>query len=243
MKKQVCLVAAGSLAVSGCMIPPVWAPMEGGPELRAVDGGADYYGRFDISLPSSPDYFPVAVWLESVIEPGDIDRDRQMGLNTYAGLTRNSNMSQVIEEGAYAITEWAAEGASGYMLSDEVDMWGGPGSAPWSGRYPAEGDICEPTTARCGFTVQQTLLEPVPPRALVYSNYGKGVTFWELDAEARRFVNEFQSVVSADNYWFTDPGICGPSEGGAALNRSTELPSEELRLDGGAGTRPGRPGR
>ncbi len=38
-----------------------------------------------------------------------------------------------------------------------------------------------------------------------YANYTKNVLIWYSDAEAARFVNEFQQVVSADLYWFTDP--------------------------------------
>jgi hypothetical protein len=49
------------------------------------------------------------------------------------------------------------------------------------------------------------------------ANYGKGVTFWESDRDAATFVNRFQDVVSADNYWFTDPNICRSSEGGRLL--------------------------
>ena len=41
-------------------------------------------------------------------------------------------------------------------------------------------------------------------RRLRYNNYGKGVMFWETNAEAARFVNA-QHVTSVDRYWFTDP--------------------------------------
>ena len=33
----------------------------------------------------------------------------------------------------------------------------------------------------------------------------QGRAFWETDAEAARFVNDFQEIVSTDHYWFTDP--------------------------------------
>ena len=64
-----------------------------------------------------------------------------------------------------------------------------------------------------------------------YSNYGKGVMFWETDAEAERFVNDFQDVTSADTYWFTDPNIDSQWEGGALLNGATRpLTDAETRL-------------
>ncbi len=63
---------------------------------------------------------------------------------------------------------------------------------------------------------------------MTLANYGKGVIFWESDAEAKRFVNEFQDVTSQDTYWFTDPNICGASEGGALL-RSDGKPLTEAQ--------------
>ena len=51
-----------------------------------------------------------------------------------------------------------------------------------------------------------------------YNNYGKGVMFWETNAQAARFVNDFQQVVSTDIYWFTDPNV---SRGSKAASCST----------------------
>lgn len=65
---------------------------------------------------------------------------------------------------------------------------------------------------------------------MVYANFGKGVTFWWSDSEARRFVNGPVDVVSADNYWFTDPNICGATEGGTLLEEPRALTEEECRL-------------
>jgi hypothetical protein len=41
-----------------------------------------------------------------------------------------------------------------------------------------------------------------------YANYGKGITFWETDEEADRFVNVYTDATSADTYWYTDPFVC-----------------------------------
>jgi hypothetical protein len=59
-----------------------------------------------------------------------------------------------------------------------------------------------------------------------FSNYGKGVTFWETNAEASRFVNEFQHVLSVDNYWFTDENICSEGEGGSLFTPPRRLPPD-----------------
>jgi hypothetical protein len=53
-----------------------------------------------------------------------------------------------------------------------------------------------------------------------YTNYGKGVTFWETDEQARVFVDQFQDIVSVDNYWFTDPDICSQWQGAKLVNGS-----------------------
>ena len=85
---------------------------------------------------------------------------------------------------------------AGWLLSDETDM---------------QVDAPE------GFAKLRSLKARMPREdgRLHYNNFGKGVTFWNTDAEASRYVSGFQDVVSADNYWFTDDAICGHSEGGA----------------------------
>jgi hypothetical protein len=103
----------------------------------------------------------------------------------------------------------------GWFVNDEADMWGGPGFAAWTGQYPGQGNICRPSSATCGYTIQQKLIRGLPvDHRFRYANYGKGVTFWETDVQAARFVNRFQDVVSADNYWFTDDTICIFNQGG-----------------------------
>jgi hypothetical protein len=200
-----------------------------GAKLRGVDGGTGYYRKFSPALPTDPSFFPVAVWFESVLGKGDVDTDRDAGLNTYLELTRDSDRGVVRAAGMYAITSGPHEAGPetvGWLLPDEVDMWGGPGAATWTGRYPGEGDVCQPADAKCGYTVQQKVRAGLPGDGrLRFSNYGKGVAFWQNDSEASKFVNEFQDVLSADTYWFTDLNICGVSEG-AAFFDVARLPAD-----------------
>jgi len=60
-----------------------------------------------------------------------------------------------------------------------------------------------------------------------YANYGKGVVFWETDAEAARFVNDFQQLTSADVYFYTDGDACQASQGGRLLGLGRSLTSAE----------------
>ncbi|BCW58936.1 hypothetical protein [Arthrobacter sp. StoSoilB20] len=200
------------------------------PVLRDVDGGPDYYGKFTNSLPTDPSFFPIGVWLESVLDRGNTAMDAAAGLNTYVELTGNSDVQLIKDAGMYALPTFRHDAAAGFVLSDEVDMWAGPGDARWTGKYPGEGAPCFPAGTPCGYTIQKERRATAPQGALLYSNYGKGVTFWESDEEAHGFIRGVQDVVSADNYWFTDPNICGKGEGGAIIGYTRDLTREECRL-------------
>jgi hypothetical protein len=190
--------------------------------LHQVDGGARYYAKFSPSLPTNPSFFPVGVFLAAVNNKAEIASDQAAGLNTYVTLTTNSNFSLVGSSGMYLISNRPSAGGKetvGWYVNDEADMWAGPGNAVWTGKSPtkphAKGATCEPASAACGYTTQQDVIKALPrDHRFKYANYGKGVTFWETDAQAAQFVNDYQNVVSADNYWFTDDSICLASEGG-----------------------------
>jgi hypothetical protein len=182
----------------------------GQPKLRPVDGGADYYARFSHGLPADPSYFPIGVWFESVVDTAGIAKDKDVGINTYVALTADSDMRLLAANGMKAILqygEWhgraAAPGAEvicGWLLSDEIDMQQGPRTGPQTlakllGQMPRDGRIR-------------------------FNNYGKGVLFWETPAEAARFVNEFQDIVSVDAYWFTDNDLRTQYQGGAMFAKS-----------------------
>ena len=207
-------------------------PATASPKIRDVDGGSTFYDRFTNGLPSTADFFPIGVWFESVTQPEDAATDHAAGLNTYVELTANTDPSLIEAAGMHAI--WGSrpdsKAVAGYLTSDEVDMWGGPGSAEWTGHYPGQGDVCSPADSRCGYSVMEKVVQAAAPTQMKFTNYGKGVTFWESDDEAGRFVNEYQDVVSADNYWFTDPAICDASQGGALVGDGSPLPESECRL-------------
>lgn len=237
-----CFAAGALVTLAGCTGPSPEREDAGSPEATTTaedvrrpyveqpDGGLDYYARFPGGLPSGPDDLPMALWLSSVTDPTQGAHERSLGLNLYAGLTPDSSLRFLDPSSQRALTDWPDPASAGFVLSDEVDMWAGPGSAEWTGNYPGQGPICAGVDTRCGYTVQETLRAALPADPMVYANFGKGVTFWESDAEARGFVNGPVDVVSADNYWFTDPNICGPSEGGTMLESPRRLTEQECRL-------------
>jgi hypothetical protein len=225
------VAAAGVLAVAACAPFPSDPPAQDQPTWRAVDGGAGYYAQFAPSVPQAPEYFPVGVWLESLTDPGNVQLDQQAGITTYVELTEDSDLSLLEGTGAVALTGRDDPLADGFVLADEADMWAGAGDAGWTGLWPGQGEVCAPVgdVTACGYTVQDTIRSRLPGNGLMYANYGKGVAFWLSDDEAARFVNDFQDVVSVDTYWFTDPNICGASEGGALLAGGRELTADECR--------------
>ncbi|AIY03619.1 hypothetical protein ART_4020 [Arthrobacter sp. PAMC 25486] len=208
---------------------PPTGTLPAGVTVRGVDGGVGYYEKFNNPLPSSADNFPVGVWYESLLSAKDTELDKAAGLNTYVELTSNSNATLATQAGMNTITSWNAPGQSGTLLPDEVDMWAGPGSGAWTGNWPGQGDICMPANAQCGYTIQTAQKAAAVTGSMLYANYGKGVTFWESDAQAAKFVNDYPDLVSADNYWFTDPNICGVSEGGTLVSPQRELTQDECR--------------
>lgn len=162
--------------------------------LRPVDGGVDYYAKFSHSLPSDPWYFPIGVWLDSVMSRSDIAKDKSAGVNLYVGVAdpEGSNLRLLRAHGQKALigsderTRFAGIGSetAGWLLTDEIDMTDGPRA-------------CRGRLRR----VKSGL--PADGRAR-YNNYGKGVLLWETAAQAACFV-EAQHLLSSDLYWFTDP--------------------------------------
>ncbi|WP_204012994.1 hypothetical protein [Sphaerimonospora thailandensis] len=194
-------------------------------ELRlpriAWEGGPAYYEKFRVAKDAGwgkSSFFPIGVWFESVGTDEDVVTDKAAGINTYVELTENSDMNLVRAHGLYALTSKPLKGVGsesvGWLITDEADMWGGPGDGVWTGRFPGEGEICDPQDARCGYTAMRTLKDRLPKGdgRFFYANYGKGVQVWATTQEAAKFVNSYTDVASADMYWYTDIGICSESQ-------------------------------
>ncbi len=217
--------------------PAESAPTErGGPlDLPLVpwEGGPAYYEKFGPARAAGltdPGFFPIGVWFESVLSGAEVARDKAAGLNTYVELTSNSDIGVVRRGGMKALVSerfaGLGEESVGWLLTDEPDMWAGPGSGRWTGKSPGKGKVCA-TEEPCGYDVlrQLTKLFPEKDGRLRYANYGKGVMFWESDDEAAEFVNAWTDVVSADIYWYTDPGVCTSHSEGRALG----VPADKCR--------------
>jgi Domain of unknown function (DUF4082)/Bacterial Ig domain len=197
------------------------------------EGGPSYYAPFspaDTSPFINNDFFPIAVWAESVLAQGNVDLDKGAGLNTYLEMTADTDLSIVRDNGMQnisgEITGYGSE-TVGWMVSDEVDMWGGAGDGAWTGNFPGDGDICNPTNDPCGYTIMDTLLAAFPADTRFrFANFGKGVVAWYGDADAERFVNDYTDAAAADMYFYTDPFMCDPGNDGES---NLGIPSAKCR--------------
>ena len=183
-----------------------------GVELREPDGS------YPTGLPNDPTFFPIGVWLETVIDPSQVAMDRSVGLNLYVALAHDEVADlDAIEAGGMHLLlqadEWADDpradhpAVDGWLVYDEADLMYRAGWDEWTGT--AGWNTCTPTQdegGQCGYTVMEHYNDQVPPGALRYANYGLDVLHWETDDEADVFINHgFQDVVSADDYAFTHP--------------------------------------
>ena len=166
--------------------------------LVPVDGGPNYYSQFSSSLPSSPSFFPVGVWFESVHSQSDVNLDKGAGLNTYEILTTDSDLNLVRSNGMHLVSGFddrypapIGTETNAWFLADEIDM-----------RESASQAVADLTSYK-NFNQDGRM---------TVTNYGKGVEFWMNDTDAARLVNFPTDVVSADTYFFTDPNIAGQSE-------------------------------
>jgi hypothetical protein len=100
---------------------------------------------------------------------------------------------------------------AGWVLTDEIDMQ----QANASGAAAARSQL-------------SSILAGLPSDGrLRYTNYGKGVIFWNSDSDAEQYVNDFQQVVSTDVYWFTDAEVCTETQGGSLFGLGRDLTSAE----------------
>jgi hypothetical protein len=187
------------------------------PTLEQVDGGPGYFGRFSNALPSRASYFPIAVWFAGVRSQADIRSDKAAGLNTYVVLTGDTNLSLLRRNGMKAFlqrSEWSSartigSETAGWELRDEIDMQMHPDA---------------------GYAELRRAVNELPAdRRLSYNNFGKGVMFWETDAQASRYVNAVD-LRSDDIYWFTDANVCtSSSEGPKFFGVTRALTDAECR--------------
>ncbi len=175
------------------------------------DGGANYYGQFSNSLPTSADYFPIGVWGAYNQTQANRDLDAQVGINLYVWAADSGFYDQIRTDGRFqtlnTLDSPGGTEQAGWVLDDEIDMTVGPSGCS---------------------TIQQRQASITDGRA-GYANYGKGIfPGWETDAQFRCFV-EAQDLQSDDIYWFSDPNVCDSQAEGASLFGVADITETQCR--------------
>ena len=127
----------------------------------------------------APTFFPIAVWGSYAHEVANVAEDKAVGINTYvwvadqsAGVhAQHSERRAARDSRPSSAGEHSAAETAGWLLDDEV-------------RH-ADRRLDLPVA-------QRTAVKASIGRAdgrFYYSNYGKGVIFWETDAQAACCVN------------------------------------------------------
>jgi hypothetical protein len=194
-----------------------------GVKLREPDGS------YPTGLPNDPTFFPIGVWLETVINSSQVAMDRSVGLNVYVALAHDdvADLDAIEASGMHLLLqadEWADDpradhpAVDGWLVYDEADLMYRAGWDQWTGS--PGWNTCTPIQdegGRCGYTVMEHYNDQVPRGALRYANYGLDVLHFETDDEAEVFINQggFQDVVSADDYAFTRPDTSASDRRGA----------------------------
>jgi hypothetical protein len=78
-------------------------------EYEAWFGGPEYYSKWSNGPSSDPDYFPIAVWLQS---PGNAIKYKNIGINLYIGLWQGPTESQLSELTAAGMNVIAAQNST-----------------------------------------------------------------------------------------------------------------------------------
>jgi hypothetical protein len=204
--------------------------------LRAIDGGISYFSKLSAGSAWLDGHMLLGAWLEQPQTGTEVGYDAATGDNIYWNLAGNAGHDRVdynvIRAGGMHVSAPDATANSGSETvaadgNDESDMNFGPG---WNG-YTGTGytpSSCIPSGSQCGYTVDSRYFNAHP--GVVHQGYGKGVLFWETDAQAAQFL-KFSSILSADSYWMTDGDLSVASQGGCAL-----LPSSSTVCGGGGGS-------
>ena len=114
--------------------------MPAGVTLREVDGGPTYFARWPNTLPSDPSFFPIAVWLQCLAEPGDATLFANAGINVFNAICENSNFN-LVPENMHVLAQFELNDIpshpriDGRLLGDEADMMFGPGQDAWNGTW------------------------------------------------------------------------------------------------------------
>jgi hypothetical protein len=226
--------ADGATSATSANSAVVASSGSGDVKLQQIDGGPGYFAHFGAASAWMDDHILVGGWLEQPQSANDVSSSVAMGDNFYWNLSDGSVDYDVIRAGGMHLSAPSRDATSGsesvmYDGNDEDDMNFGPGSNGWIDDGIYNQTACIPTGSQCGYTASARTYNSFSPAA-VHQGYGKGVLFWDTDAQAAKFLT-YTDVPSADSYWMTDTDLQYPSQGGCAL-----LPGSPTACGNGSGS-------
>ena len=229
-----------------------------GVTLRQIDGGPNYYAHIDPASAWMDQHIMVGAWLEQPLTATEVGYDVAMGNNIYWNLAGNPLDTKdcgghqpcrvnfnVIRDARMHVSAPDVTSASGsetvaYEGSDEADMTFGSGFNGWNPEGAYNQNSCIPAGSSCGYTAASFFYSGRPAsygspgypvgRKPIIQGFGKGVLFWETEAQAAKFLS-YSDTLSADSYWMTDTELGLPSQGGCVL-----LPDSPTACGGGGGS-------
>ena len=227
-----------------------------GVTLRQLDGGPHYYAHIARGSAWMDQHIMLGAWMEQPLSAAEVRYDVAMGNNIYWNLAGspldtkdcggrpcrvNYNVIRAVGMHASApdVTRRSGSETVAYEGADEPDMDFGPGYRGWNPNGANDPSACIPSGSRCGYTVARYFYTGRPAsygstgypigEKPITQGFGKGVLFWESDAQAARFLT-YSATLSADSYWMTDSALEAPSQGGCNL-----LPGSARACGNGSG--------
>lgn len=189
----------------------------------AWEGGPSYYGDNVPGLVgtewTSDAFFPIGYWGAYVDTQSIITQYSTLGINTLwttyadnassAGWIRNAGIWNM----GGKMTGSGSEHA-GYVVEDEVDMWGGGGWGGWTGATGFVPNVCSSGGADCGYTIMKDTEAALDADGKMrWTNYGRGVMTYLGDDVSSDFVNGSTTagswpmhLVTADFYFYAGGG-------------------------------------
>lgn len=138
------------------------------------EGGSSYYSKWSNGPSSDPDYFPIAVWLQS---PHNADAYRAIGINTFVGLWEGpteDQLGRLSGSGMPVLCDQNATGLAGSSGS-VIRAWTHV-DEPDNAQADGQGGYGPPISTETVVAGYQSMVAEDPSRP-VYLNLGQGVAW------------------------------------------------------------------
>lgn len=185
------------------------------------EGGPSYYDQFTGMSGTewtTDAFFPIGYWGAYADQQFYFDRYKELDINLVWSTYNNTptTAAQLRAAGIWNLGGELPNAGSehvGYVVEDEVDMWGGSGWGEWTGATGFVPNVCVSGGADCGYTIMQQTEAAFPQDGrLRWTNIGMTIfTYQEGAGDA--YVNGMtpqgswpMHLVTTDMYFYTGSG-------------------------------------